>query len=479
MSSISFITKTLKFSFVTIISFVISFIAIPISTRIYSPDQLGHINLFNTTSSLCLYFVLFGVDQSFFRFYHEPPQNISLKSFFTYCLKITALIYLIFILLSFFLRQYLILIISDENQLLVYFLLCINVMAMTILRYSALKYRLEQNALQYSLQGIFILMISKLILILTGLIKPNYFLFLIIMNISLFVLSLFYLFFQIMRFYDFNHHVINSAVATEIFKYAAPLMPLTLIAWFNESVSNLILRYNLGFGEVGIYTSGVAVASLITIVQTGFNTYWGTYVYENYKTDNTRIQLVNKYITFLLVTFAIFIMLFQDLIYLIIGPKYYASKLFFAFLIISPICLTIADTTGLGIDISKKSYLHLISTSLSAFTNLFLCILLLPIWGMTGAAISAAISGLVMLAARTIIGEKHYKCVQNYQLLIVSIIILSLASAISFIFNDELYKRTFILIPLTLMMFLLYKNEAFKLIRDFKTIFWNTGKRSC
>jgi len=446
---------------------------VPITTRLYSPTQLGHINLFNTMASLCLYFVLFGLDQSFFRYYHEPPGSITVKRLFTHCINLTAIIFILFLGVSLFYKDYIISFISEDKLSFVYLLLCVNVLAMTIIRYSSISYLLEQNALYYSIQSLLILAASKLLIIIVGLFKPDYYWALVSMNFSLVIITSYYLFKLIKEKYDFFNIKFDFEVTKEIARYAIPLMPLTLIAWFNQSVSNIILRKNLGFEEVGIFSSGVAVASLISIVQIGFNTYWGTYVYANYKTENYRIKMVNRYITFLLVAFAIVIMMFQDVIYMIIGPKYIGSKLFFAFLIVTPICLTISDTTGLGIDISKKSYLHLISTSLSAFSNLLFCLLLLPLIGLTGAAIASAIAGIIMLITRTVIGERYYKCVQSYNILIMSIIVLILSSTISFVLNNNFLLRISLLLPLLLLMLFVHKKEAVKLITDVKGIILN------
>lgn len=469
MNSIDFIKKSIKFSFASIISFIISILTVPIMTRLYSPEQMGHINMFNTLSSFGLYFALFGFDQSFFRFYNEPPKNITIKTMFTYCINITIVIFSLLILFFYFARNNIVQLISEENHFLVFTLLCINIFSMIIIRYSSLVFLLEQKAMYYSIQSLLVIIASKFITIIIGVIKPDYLAVLVVMNSVLLVLSIVYMI-GLRKMYDYSWYF-DTEVIKNMAYYSLPLMPLTIISWFNEALSNLILRYNLGFYEIGIYSSGVAVASLISIVQVGFNTYWGTYVYANYKTEHHRIQMVNKYITFLLVTFAIFIMIFQDLIYLIIGPKYISSKLFFSFLIISPICLTISDTTGIGIGISKKSYLYLIPTFCSAIANLCFCLLLLPIMGVAGAAVSAAAASLIMLALRTLIAEKHYKCVQNYNLLNFSVFLLVFSSVISFLFNDSLLMRQLLLVSLLLIVLKLYRNEAAKIIMDFKQIF--------
>ena len=47
----SFVKKFVGFSVVTWISFIISFLSAPISTRLFDPSVLGKINIFNLSST--------------------------------------------------------------------------------------------------------------------------------------------------------------------------------------------------------------------------------------------------------------------------------------------------------------------------------------------------------------------------------------------------------------------------------------------
>jgi O-antigen/teichoic acid export membrane protein len=62
----------------------------------------------------------------------------------------------------------------------------------------------------------------------------------------------------------------------------------------------------------------------------------------------------------LLTLAALAIIALQDPLFMLLGEKYRPAKSFFPFLLFSPICYTIAETTGLGINISKKTYWNII-----------------------------------------------------------------------------------------------------------------------
>ena len=85
----SFIKKFVGFSLVTWISFGLSFLTAPISTRLFTPDVQGKINIFNTYSNLFGVFVLLGLDQAYARFFNERPNNRSKGYLLTFCCSIT------------------------------------------------------------------------------------------------------------------------------------------------------------------------------------------------------------------------------------------------------------------------------------------------------------------------------------------------------------------------------------------------------
>lgn len=468
MDSKKFIKKILGFSLVSWISFAVSFITIPITTRIYSPDQLGHINIFATVANLCLFIVLFGLDQAFIRFYNEPP-NGSLKKLFNNCMFFVGISFVIFAFVIIIIGKYISIEISGSYQPTIVILLLVNVFSMIVLRFSSVIYRMDQKVVAYSIQALLIVLSNRIIYVISGLVQPNYVTALVLMNISLLVIAVVYLLLQ-SKLYSIHKYNIDYNSTKTLFKYALPLMPITIISWVNSSVSLMIMRHYLNFSAIGIYSSGLAIASLIGIVGAGFSIFWIPYVYANYKTDNDKIQSVHRYITFILVFVGISIILFQDVIFLLIGSAYLPSKVFFSFLIIAPICTIMSDTTGLGIDISKKSYLHLITTSLSAGGNLFFCLILLPIMGYAGVALASAIAGILLLISRTIIGERYYKCVNNYTSSIIALVLLIIAATVSFIFAGLIVVRLVVSITLIVILFVLYRKEFVRLVSDGKNI---------
>lgn len=96
----SFVKKFVGFSVVTWISFIISFLSAPISTRLFDPSVLGKINIFNTYTNLWGILILVGLDQAYARFYYERPNNRTIGYLFTFCFAVTYSLILLFVILA-------------------------------------------------------------------------------------------------------------------------------------------------------------------------------------------------------------------------------------------------------------------------------------------------------------------------------------------------------------------------------------------
>lgn len=408
----SFIKNFVGFSLVTWVSFVLSFFTAPISTRLFDPEVLGKINIFNTYSNLLGMLVLIGLDQAFARFYLERPNNKSLGYLFTFCFSIGYSILFVAIITALPSREFLSWQLFEETDNLLLYLFFFNVFCISTLRYLSLSYRMEKNIKMYTIQGILMALVSKVLYLGVGFWDPTYKLALIVLTASQFILTVSFLIIQRSRFERIND--IDKFFAKEMFKYALPLVPVSVLFWANSSVPQLVLQKTMDYRSIGIYTSAVALANVINVIQSGFNMYWLPYTYENYKTQNGQFYKVHKMLLCALTLFSLLLILSQDIVFILLGEKYRAAKSFFPFLIFGPVCYIIGETTGLGIDISKKTYFNLIVFSCSVVSNIVLCIVLQKLLGVPGVAIATACAANIALVLKTIFGERQYHVVDSY-----------------------------------------------------------------
>ena len=112
--------------------------------------------------------------------------------------------------------------------------------------------------------------------------------------------------------------------------------------------------------------------------------------------------------TFLMFLIGISLILCKDLFVLLLGEDYRGAGAMMPFLCLSPIMLTISDTTMIGITFSKKSYLQIIVSAVACITNIAGNTLLVPVYGGIGAAISTGLSYIVFFTMRTVLSNRYF-----------------------------------------------------------------------
>lgn len=463
VSGKNFIKKLAGFSAATWVSFVLSFLSSPITTRLFSPEEVGKINLFSTYMNMFLMFAYLGLDQAYIRFYFDPPEGQSQKGLFTICLLLSEAFAGVLTIGIFLFWSPLSVGISGSESFIIAVCLALALIANIAIRFFNLAARMKSKAGLYSIQTIALSVINRFLYVLVAFWNPNH-LYAIVLLTGGYLLMTLILFIIQSRNCLTRSFRLSSGMAKALFSFSLPLVPVSVLSWANNSVGQLFIRNYVSFAAIGIYTNAVSIANLVNLLQTGFNAYWTPFVYENYQTRQSQIQKVHRLITFCAVAMGLCIVLGQDIIYLLLGEKFRAGKAFFPFLLLSPICYTIAETTGVGINLSKKTYLNVITFAANVAVNILLCVILLPTIGVAGAAIASCASAMVMLIIKTILGEKYYACVTNFPQTFGAIAILFGAALINWLVSAAVLKYAIVAALLALLI-LIYRQEAKYLFR--------------
>ncbi len=197
------------------------------------------------------------------------------------------------------------------------------------------------------------------------------------------------LFFYVLNRKDFNFSLFDIKVAKELFKIGIPLVPCFVIYWAFHSMDKIMISHMLGLKEVGIYSIGAKVASVSTFIYVAFAGGWQYFAFSTMK-DKDQVELTSKIFEYLaIVSFILFATaaLFNEFIFnLFFIGDYVNGSIVFPYLFLSPLILMLFQTAGNQLLVVKKSYLITICLSLGLLVNLLLNYLLIPIYGIKGAA---------------------------------------------------------------------------------------------
>jgi len=451
-----FLKNVVGFSMTSWIAFAIGFIATPIATRLFVPTELGKINMFNNYALLFGAVCYLGLDQAFVRFFLEPPGKADRKTLLTFCISTSLAFSVVSSLLMLLGWRFISSQVMTTPDFGVFVCLFVFSFSTVIFRYLSLIYRMEQNAKLYTLQGVVQILLTKIAYLATGFSSSSAKPAIILLTILMAIFSLTFALIQRRKFSFALRGKVDKPFIKEISLFAVPLIPVTIISWMNSNIGSVMIFNMLDVASVGIFTAALAMASTVNVIQAGFNTYWAPYVYENYqKGETARFYTVHRVMACLLTGFGLTITLLQALVFLLLGPNYRGSSIFFPFLFLAPICYCLGETTDMGIGIKKKTYWGTIVFAISVVLNITLCYVLIPHLGAAGAAMASASAAIVAVTLRTIIGQHYFKAIPDYRYVIYTIGLMLLASAANYLLHDlELLKYAAIAAVYGLALFL-------------------------
>ena len=464
LNSKKLIDRIVGFSLATWVNCIITFIATPIVTALFVPEELGKVNLFVTCANVITPFVYMGFDQAFARFYHEPPSKNTSRSLGKVCIMFSSAFFLVACIVIIIIREY----ISKKIVGYYYTPIVVSLLAFVfadyMMRYTQLTARMQNNVLRYSIQAIISTLIIKISFVLVVLIKPSaeY----AIMFRSGCYLTVAVIFVSLlMKQSRGEKPCLDKQTATELSKFAVPLFPTHFLVALNTSLPMLMLSKYASYSDIGIYSNAVTIASIITVVQTGLTVFWTPFVYEYYKTEKEKLQLMHHVISICMIGVGFLLILCQFPIYkILVAKQYWQSREVFGILVLSPVCYTISETLGIGIDLVKKTYLKLPVYAINIATNFIACYLLVPRFGIFGAALAAATASLVMLVTKASLGNKYYRCSDNYLKLVLGIITLICAGVVNMLVSGTV--KYVIVFCLMIVCFFIYRRELGIIFRE-------------
>lgn len=466
-----FLKNMVGFSLTTWIAFAIGLLASPIATRLFTTAEMGKLNMFSTYAALFSSVCYLGLDQAFVRFYREPPGKSTRAGLFTFCAATSLAAGVLLALAGLLWWRPLSAQVMDAPDLGVFLCLAVYSVSLIAFRFLSLSYRMEQNAKLYTLQGVLQVVLTKLAYLAIAFNRAQARPAILLLTALMGVFTLTFIAIQRKHLNLRFLAEADGVFAREVSAYAAPLVPLAIMSWLNSSVSLVVLRNLMSVSAVGVYSSGLVLAATVNVIQTGFNTYWAPYVYENYQRDDKRrFFTVHRLMAALLTGFGLTLTLFQAPVYLLLGERFRGSVVYFPFLFLTPICYCLSETTGMGIGIAKKSYWNTLVFLLSAAVNLALCYVLIPPLQDAGAAMAAAGAAIVALTVRTAVGERYYRAIADYRYVAYTIGLMLTAAAANYLLRATMAPRYAALLLVYGLALYLYRREIATLLRTARQV---------
>ncbi len=372
---------------------ILAVITAPIFTRVFAPSDYGIINLIISITYFLSLLLIFGMDAatsvSFYQYGKEKKTIVSTAFWF---LAIWGIV--LVGTFSIFAKQFSLLSFGTTSYFLLFLIAFLTAYFTLLISFAKLLFRLEFQAKTFALVAIFqALVTTALTVLLVVVFKKGLVGYLggtLIGTFASFLLTSIYILSRKMIALKFNVRRLKEMLA-----YGVMMVPTALSFYVFDLSDRYFINHYWNLTELGLYSIAINIGGLLTFFSVALGQAWTPYVLKLYYQERKVFeQFVPKIFLYYLIFFfslAVAVTVFgQEILRLLTTEGYYGS-----FRAIGPmaIAFTFSATlqiTVLGITISRRTKYMALFAGLAALVNIALNFLLIPKYGMVGAAWATA-----------------------------------------------------------------------------------------
>ena len=183
----------------------------------------------------------------------------------------------------------------------------------------------------------------------------------------------------------------DRGLLREMNRFGIPLVPTALFLWVTNFSDRLFLVKLSGTHEVGLYSVGVRIASALVLLLTAFRLAWPAFAYsiEDEREARRAYAFVLTYLVALTTWVATGLALLSPwIVEWIAAPAYEESSRVVGPLAFSTVAFAGYIVVAIGVGRAKRTQFNWVVTGAAAAVNIGLNLLLIPPYGMMGAAIA-------------------------------------------------------------------------------------------
>ena len=302
---------------------------------------------------------------------------------------------------------------------------------------------------------------------------------------SIITFSLLLYFLRKKEFGLFNNKIKPKSNTRELLIYSLPLILTSLLTLLQKWADTFVIGYYRSASEIGVYSIAFSTASLLAIIPTALMSLFIPVITSLYGQNNIRdirkmSNNIVKWIFMINLPFAIILSIFsRELIKIVFGLEYANGYISLIILSLAYLILSMTHVYGSNLLMIKRTKLLSLFVLISTLTNILLNIILIPKYGINGAAIATLSSNIIFLILMIFSG----KLVLNLQPIKKSFIKILFSGFLSTILIFYLYKNLannlfsliisilliLILYCLFLILFKCFSKDDINLMKNFKS----------
>lgn len=426
------IRSILGFAFGPVTAALIGIVTVPVTAWVFSPADIGRLNVFQVCLSFMLLLSSLGLDRAYIREYHESGDRLRLL---TTCFLPGFLLLVLIIALTVPLGARLserLYSIADPR---LYLVTAFAFIVSYISRFLSLILRMQERGWAYSMSQVLPKLLSLVLIGCVALLELG-------TDFHLLQEITFAAMLTVMAVYAWNtrrewRQAIYARVRWDEMKsllaYGFPLVLSGLTYWGLIATSTFALRNWSTLDELAVYSVANSFAGAAVIFQSIFATVWAPTVYKwvAQGVDMKKVDVIARHALLVVCLIFISVGLLSWLVDYILPPHYRMVKYLVAASVAPSLLYTLSEVTTVGIGISRRTGWTIWITLSGLVTNVGLSWYLVPRYGAGGAVLSNAAAFFVFFLLRTEISAALWRQFPRAKLYALLILMLTLASAVA------------------------------------------------
>ena len=450
LNSIKRLSKhTLIYGIGYILSRSIGFLLLPIHSNLLEPAQLGTAALLYSSLALINIVFGYGMDVAFLRFFILEESEEERKSIFSTAFLMILSTGILFSLLILSLAKPIAGLIFQDGQYFILIRLASGILLSDALilmpflvlrgmeksvRFGVLKFM--NVAVNFGMNILFVVILKKGV---PGIFTAN----LIASSFTLITVLPVILRWLRLRF--------NTAHLKELLRFGLPYIPSLLSVMIMDQISRFFLDRMAGKEITGIFSACYKLGMIMALVVAAFRFAWHPFFLSTSKEENAPEIFSRIFTYFMLTTCSVFLfisMFVRDIISIkifgitLLGPKFIPGLPIVPVILLAYIAYGAYVNFIVGIYLKKKTSSLPLITGLGAAVSLLANYLLIPLYGIMGAAWASFLAYFSMAAALFIYSSKLYPV--PYE--IFRIVKILIVSGVLFLAGGILFSESHVLI---------------------------------
>lgn len=345
------------YGIIPILSKFIGFLLIPIYTRVFNPDDFGLVEMYRSAGMFIIFFISMeiytAVGRYFYEYESDKERNVLISTGLWFNVISSIFFVTIIIILKDFISAKLL---NVENVGFTYYVVVLWLPLNAIYSYFTVMMRFEKKPKVFLMINLFQVIIRLFTIILLVVVIKIGICGIFWGNIAGEIFGIIVISIYLKKYLSFSF---DRRVLSKLLLFSLPLLPGLLILGFQKPWANYIVQQNLSYSDLGLYSLGLRVVSVFTIISYGFKMAWRPYLYEqvahgDFSRDTKKI--FNFFLVGLWLASIIISLFAREIIELISTKEYISAYMVVGFLSINALLNILMQIIGIGPEIKKKTY---------------------------------------------------------------------------------------------------------------------------